>query len=96
MDRELILAIDEPEVSMNVVNCFPQFERLERLSKDFNRQVMITTHWYGSLPITNSGHLLHVSKEIEGSVSISDFSFFDYLDERRRFPDDIALKVCLI
>lgn len=76
MDRELILAIDEPEVSMNVVNCFPQFERLERLSKDFNRQVMITTHWYGSLPITNSGHLLHVSKEIEGSVSISDFSFF--------------------
>ncbi len=92
MDRELILAIDEPEVSMNVVNCFPQFERLERLSKDFNRQVMITTHWYGSLPITNSGHLLHVSKEIEGSVSISDFSFFDYLDERRRFPDDIALK----
>ncbi|MGG1346177.1 AAA family ATPase [Bacillus subtilis] len=92
MDREIILAIDEPEVSMNVINCFPQFERLEQLSKVYNRQVLITTHWYGSLPITNSGHLFHLHKEIEGDVCISNFSFFDYLDEQRRFPNDIGLK----
>ncbi|PSA95302.1 hypothetical protein C6370_09955 [Bacillus atrophaeus] len=92
MDREIILAIDEPEVSMNVINCFPQFERLELLSKIYNRQVLITTHWYGSLPITNSGHLYHLQKEIEGDISITNFSFYDYLDEQRRFPNDIELK----
>ncbi|MGK9430984.1 hypothetical protein ACSSTO_14110 [Bacillus atrophaeus] len=92
MDREIILAIDEPEVSMNVINCFPQFERLEMLSKIYNRQVLITTHWYGSLPITNSGHLYHLQKEIEGDISITNFSFYDYLDEQRRFPNDIELK----
>lgn len=53
---------------------------------------MIMIYWYGFLFIINSGYLFYVSKEIEGSVLILDFSFFDYLDERRRFLDDIVLK----
>ncbi|AYJ88261.1 hypothetical protein CS953_00570 [Bacillus safensis] len=93
MDREVILAIDEPEVSMNIANCFPQFMRLQELASNFKRQVLITTHWYGSLPITDHGYLYHLRKEEQDvDIKISDFNFFDYLDEQRRFPDDIELK----
>lgn len=92
-DKEIILAIDEPEVSMNISNCFPQFERLEELASKYKKQVLVTTHWYGSLPITNHGYLFHINRDENSDIlNISQFSFYNYLEERRRFPDDVEFK----
>ncbi|MGN8768827.1 ATP-dependent nuclease [Paenibacillus barengoltzii] len=91
-DKEIILAIDEPEVSMNIGNCFMQFERLEELANTYGNQVLITTHWYGFLPTTSKGYLYHLSKSEENNLRISIFNFFNYLEERKRFPNDIELK----
>lgn len=46
-ERDIVLAIDEPETSMHISNCFNQFLMLEELARTHQRQVMITTHWYG-------------------------------------------------
>ena len=54
--------------------------------------MLITTHWYGFLPTTSRGYLYHLSKTEENNLKISTFNFFNYLEERRRFPDDIELK----
>ncbi|MDZ4957016.1 AAA family ATPase, partial [Clostridium perfringens] len=47
-DEQVILAIDEPENSLHISKSFNQFERLNKLAT--NHQILITTHWYGSLP----------------------------------------------
>jgi len=91
-DKEIILAIDEPEVSMNIGNCFLQFERLEQLANIYNKQVLITTHWYGFLPTTSKGYLYHLNKNKDDNLQISIFNFFNYLEEKKRFPNDIELK----
>lgn len=92
--RNVILAIDEPEVSQDLTNCFDQFERLERLSNDFGNQVMVTTHWYGILPVIENGTLLHLSETEDSSYKnkFSTFDFYNYLDNQEYFPDEIALK----
>lgn len=92
--RNVILAIDEPEVSQDLTHCFEQFERLEKLSNIFGNQVLVTTHWYGILPVIENGTLLHLS-ETENSGYKNKFSIFDfynYLDSQEYFPDEIKLK----
>ncbi|MBB6673679.1 AAA family ATPase [Cohnella nanjingensis] len=90
-DRNIILAIDEPEVSMSISNCYSQFQRLEKLSGINGNQVIITTHWYGALPTINKGYLQHIQED-DGNISITQFNFFNYLEERKRFPNDVELK----
>lgn len=92
--RNVILAIDEPEVSQDLTNCFDQFERLERLANDFGNQVMVTTHWYGILPVIENGTLLHLSETEDSSYKnkFSTFDFYNYLDNQEYFPDEITLK----
>lgn len=94
--RNVILAIDEPEISQDVIHCFDQFERLEKLSNEFGNQVMVTTHWYGILPVIENGTLLHISENEKGKkgegTKFSVFDFYNYLDEKRYFPDDVQLK----
>ncbi|MBT2600038.1 MULTISPECIES: hypothetical protein [unclassified Oceanobacillus] len=58
----------------------------------FNNQVLITTHWYGFLPVTKKGYIYHLIDDFEKGLHISQFKFFNYLDEQRKFPDDIELK----
>ncbi|WP_037286177.1 AAA family ATPase [Saccharibacillus sacchari] len=90
-DRNIILAIDEPEVSLSISNCYSQFARLEELANKYNNQILITTHWYGSLPTINKGYLHHIQEE-QQQVEIRQFNFFNYLEERKKFPDDVDLK----
>ena len=90
-DKKIILAIDEPEVSLNVSSCFSQFERLEELANKYNNQVLITTHWYGFLPIIKEGNLYYLGWN-DGSFELKEFSFFNYLTESRTFPDNIEFK----
>lgn len=94
IEREIILAIDEPELSLNIANCFNQFTRLEELAIKFNNQVLLTTHWYGFLPVTKKGYINHLMDDHENDkgLQINQFKFYNYLDEQRRFPDDIELK----
>lgn len=92
--RNVILAIDEPEVSQDITHCFEQFERLEKLSNEFGNQVLVTTHWYGILPVIENGTLLHLSDSVntEYHNKFSIFDFYNYLDNKESFPDDIQLK----
>ncbi len=92
--RNVILAIDEPEISQDITHCFEQFERLEKLSNTFGNQVLVTTHWYGILPVIENGTLLHISADgnYKGENRFSVFNFYNYLDQKEHFPDDIQLK----
>lgn len=87
---EVVLAIDEPEASLHISKCFNQFKRIERLSHLENIQVLITTHWYGSLPTLQNGTLNHI--QFDEKINFKTFSLDNYLEQRRDFPDDIDLK----
>ncbi len=92
-EREIVLAIDEPETSMHISNCFNQFIMLENLSKKFNKQIILTTHWYGFLPITQCGSMHQISRKGDSKgVDVASFDFNTCLEERRRYPDVIELK----
>lgn len=86
------LAIDEPETSMHISNCFNQFMMLESLAKIYGKQVILTTHWYGFLPITQFGNMHHISRREDNKVKIDTFDFYNYLEDRRNYPDVIELK----
>ncbi|MDD2829535.1 MAG: AAA family ATPase [Sulfuricurvum sp.] len=92
-DREIIIGIDEPEASLNVAKCYEQFEKLLNLATN-NNQILLTTHWYGFLPIISKGtaHFITNSK-------ITSFNLFNYREalkhmtqNRKELPDDINLK----
>ena len=90
--NDIILAIDEPEASLHISMCYDQFERLQKLSELYNHQLLITTHWYGSLPILENGNLYHIEPVQNFAPSIKEFSFRNYFEERGEHPEDIQFK----
>lgn len=90
--NDIILAIDEPEASLHISMCYDQFERLQSLSEIYNHQLLITTHWYGSLPILENGNLYHIEPIQNLAPSIKEFSFRNYFEERGEHPEDIQFK----
>ena len=88
-EKELILAIDEPESSLHISKCYEQFERIQELSIIHQHTLFVATHWYGSLPIIKSGTLMHID---ESHNAVSVFDFKNYFEERRGHPDDIQFK----
>ena len=91
-EKNIIFAVDEPESSLHISNCFNQFDRIEEISKSENCQVITTTHWYGSLPIINDGSLVHLDMNEKKQPTFKLFSFKNYFEERENHPDDINLK----
>jgi hypothetical protein len=85
-DNHLVIAIDEPENSLHISNCYKQFHKLEDISG--RCQLFVTTHWYGSLPILDKGSLIHINKGQENLL----FDLGNYFEDRRTHPDDIYLK----
>ena len=82
-DKQIILGIDEPEISLHVSGCYEQFEKLRNLA-DAGSQVLITTHWYGFLPICGHGMACNVYENTNDSNqkrAISIFSLENYLEE---------------
>lgn len=78
-DKNVILAIDEPESSLHVSACFNQFEKLKKIAK--NRiQLLITTHWYGHLPITTSGKSVLISKN-GNDITKNSFNLANYREQ---------------
>lgn len=87
-DKKIIFAIDEPENSLHISKAFNQFERLEALSD--KHQIIFTTHWYGSIPVTTNGNLQYLQRDKK--IKISYFNFNNYFENRRKLPNDLMLK----
>lgn len=80
--KTVIIAMDEPEVSLHTSACFEQFEKLEDISK--NRvQTLISTHWYGFFPSVSDGNAVYIADLDDNRVS--------YLIDLSRFREDIKL-----
>lgn len=104
-NKEIIFAVDEPEASLSVSNNFSQFEKIINLQRD-NIQILITTHWYGFLPITLNGNAHFLSKEVDGDkikFNFNTFNLYNYREKLRQItknrkdedveiPNDIQLK----
>ncbi|MGG7073600.1 AAA family ATPase [Campylobacter sp. 9BO] len=104
-NKEIIFALDEPEASLSISNNFSQFEKIINLQGS-NMQILITTHWYGFLPIALNGNTHLLSKEIDGDKVKFNFNTFDLYNYRERLrqmvknqksenneiPSDIQLK----
>lgn len=78
-DREsnIILAIDEPEASLHMSACYGQFEKLINLGK-YNHQIIISTHWYGYLPIVTNGSATSIKKNVKNDITIDYFNLYNY------------------
>lgn len=93
----VIIAIDEPENSLHTALCYDQFEKLKEVS-EFN-QILITTHWYGFLPIVSEGfgHFLNVT---DNKISFETYDLYHYRSEiqsavthsRNQIPSNFILK----
>ncbi len=90
-EKEIILAIDEPESSLHISMCFEQYMRIEQIANKYQIQSFVTTHWYGGLPILSNGRLYHVSK-IDNTPHLELFNLENYFEARKNHPDDINLK----
>lgn len=88
-EYEVIFALDEPEASLNTAACFEQFLRVSNLANTYCYQTLITTHWYGFIPLAESGTWCHIDKE-EDKISVFDLSLA--FDNRGTMPDDIEIK----
>lgn len=75
-EKKVVLAIDEPESSLHIDVCFEQFEKLQNIS-DNNIHIILTTHWYGHLPISNKGRSVLLSKN-NGEIEKYHFDIYNY------------------
>lgn len=73
----LIIAIDEPESSLHINNCYEQFEKLIEIAKE-NHQILITTHWYGFLPIVTQGTATSINKGPDNKITTEFFSLSNF------------------
>lgn len=95
-DQKIILAIDEPELSLHLSSCFKQFEKLRSIA-DAGVQVLLTTHWYGFMPAVSNGVAVYCTKA-KAPIPLIDLRCFrDDIARLRRAtsggqPSDIELK----
>lgn len=98
-DKNIIIGIDEPEISLHVSACFDQFEKVKNISK-FHHQVLITTHWYGFLPIVSDGIAHSTNLSEDEKVVFESFELKNYREiitiqkrkNKGKLPYDIYLK----
>ena len=93
-EKYVVIGIDEPENSLHTSLCYDQFERLKEISK--NNQVLITTHWYGFLPIISEGYSHFLCQE-KSKISFSTYDLYEYRPQvnrniRERIPINFYLK----
>ena len=86
--HELIIAVDEPENSLHISNCYDQFSKIEDIAIKYKHQLFITTHWYGSLPCLSKGNLIYIDEDGNNNV----YNIDNYYEDRGELPDDIQLK----
>ena len=94
----LIIAVDEPESSLHMSACFTQFDALYDISRNC-KQVIFSSHWYGFLPVIESGSATIISKK-EGTHVFDQINLASYREQvkqmtassKGRLPFDIRLK----
>ena len=98
-DREtmVIIAVDEPENSLHTALCYDQFEKLKDVSK--LNQILITTHWYGFLPVMSEGygHFLDIGSS---KINFETYDLYNYRSEiktaieksKNKIPANFILK----
>ncbi|WP_068471943.1 AAA family ATPase [Saccharicrinis aurantiacus] len=76
-DSNIILAVDEPEASLHISACYDQFEKLFSLSKN-KHQILVSTHWYGFLPIVQNGSSTSIRKNSSNETTADFFNLYNY------------------
>jgi predicted ATP-dependent endonuclease of OLD family len=95
-NKIILIGIDEPENSLHTAICYEQFEKLKKISKF--AQVLLTTHWYGFLPIVDKGLVHFIKTEIKESSSEEIVVFDQTVDlyrypyQTKKLPKDFSLK----
>jgi predicted ATPase len=98
--KDIILAIDEPEASLNIKARFSQFEDLNSIKNISNNiQVLISTHWYGHLSIVDRG-IVNLIHRKNNNLEVTSYDLFniteklnqDNKNNRAALPNDITLK----
>lgn len=84
-NKNIIIAIDEPENSLHTSLCYDQFEKLQNISE--YHQILITTHWYWFLPIVNKGISHFLTCESWNNISFETYDLYDY---KSRINHDIS------
>ncbi|WP_347362410.1 AAA family ATPase [Vibrio vulnificus] len=80
-NKTVIIAIDEPEVSLHSSACFEQFRKIENIS-NHSVQTIISTHWYGFLTSVSSGNTTYIANNDDESKTASIINL-------KRFREDI-------
>lgn len=98
-DEMIVIGIDEPENSLHTSICYEQFEKLKKIAT--YAQVLLTTHWYGFLPIVDRG-LVHFLKSEEktnskgvieeGIIFYEEVDLFRYHYQAKKLPKGFSLK----
>ncbi|MAE50855.1 MAG: hypothetical protein CMH27_03510 [Micavibrio sp.] len=73
--KHIVFAIDEPESSLYAGNCYKQFQCLKDMSE--NAQIIITTHWYGFLPVIDEGRAHFLTRSEQGRIQIDTLNLRD-------------------
>ncbi len=103
--RHVILALDEPESSLDIGACYDQFEILYQTSRKC-RQLLFTSHWYGFIPAIPKGSVTNIIPQGDESSKRQGFVFnietyredikligYNYSRINKKvFPIDIILK----
>jgi predicted ATPase len=97
-NKNLIIAIDEPESALHVSICYEQFQKLFEISEHCN-QVLFSSHWYGFIPAIPNGSVANIIKKDDRHV-VTLFDIFNYREaikhgiqnNQGNFPIDITLK----
>lgn len=91
--KKVILAIDEPESSLESFQRLKQFSRIVSIAENYDHQIILTTHWYGLLLKPIQGRLHYINNPLDGSeIKINNFSLESAFDERRGFPASVEMK----
>ena len=97
-EKMIIIAIDEPENSLHTALCYDQFEKLREISE--NNQILITTHWYGFLPIVSEGWGHFLNNNDKSEIFFETYDLYDYKPRikkdielsKNKIPSDFLLK----
>lgn len=85
----VILAVDEPDASLHASACHEQFSRLADIPQltDPQSQVLVTTHWYGFLPIVQHG-VAHAIATVDDKISFFSFDLYNFRERIKHAVKD--------
>lgn len=85
----VILAVDEPDASLHASACHEQFSKLAEIPylTRPNSQVLITTHWYGFLPILQRG-VAHAISYNEDKIGFFSFDLYNFREQIKHAMKD--------